>query len=335
MNLTVFPATRRRAALVSALALFAFALVLAPRAAAGAGPAAVQSHSIATSAAQVKRIKQYWTPRRMRQATPVDDTVSRGEVAHTASAATPRPASRATAIPPTLGRAPSPSNAKVPKANLISDPTVYPYRTQGKVFFRWKGGAYVCSATVVNTPSLRVIFSAGHCAVDEGTWSKNFAFVPGYHNGYRPYGTYVATKLYSINGWIDNENFSYDMSAAVLGGTKKVGAVVGSRGITFNAARQQSFVSFGYPAGFPFSGERLYNCPSPYRGQDNTTTNPRTQWITCNMTGGSSGGGWIIQGQYLNSVNSYGYNGLPNRMYGPYFGAAAQNLYNQVKNQAP
>jgi len=218
---------------------------------------------------------------------------------------------------------------------VINDPTTYPYRTQGKLFFRSGGGAYVCSATVVNTPTKRVIFSAGHCAVDGGVWSRNVAFVPGYHNGVRPYGTFVATKLYSINGWINNENFSYDISAAVLGGTQPVASVVGSRGIKWNLPRQQQFVSFGYPAESPFDGEKLWSCPSPFRGQDATTTDPRTQWITCNMTGGSSGGGWIVQGAYLNSVNSYGYVGVNNRMYGPYFGDAAQGLYNAVKNQAP
>jgi len=238
-------------------------------------------------------------------------------------------------VPPTLGRAASTnSEARTPFANPISNPTVYPYRTQGKLFFKSRGGSYVCSATVVNTPTQRVIFSAGHCAVDGGVWSRKVAFVPGYHNGHSPYGTFVATELRSINGWIQNENFSYDISAAVLGGTRKVAAVVGSRGIKFNLARQQNFVSFGYPAAPPFNGSTLYTCPSAYKGQDPTTSNPRTQWITCNMTAGSSGGGWIVQSHYLNSVNSYGYKSQPGRMYGPYFGTGAVNLYNAVKNLA-
>jgi hypothetical protein len=42
-----------------------------------------------------------------------------------------------------------------------------------------------------------------------------------------------------------------------------------------------------------------------------------------------------VQSQYLNSVNSYGYIGVNNKMYGPYFGDAVANLYNRVKNQAP
>jgi V8-like Glu-specific endopeptidase len=323
-------------------AAFALALALATLAAlwvsaAKANTAGVASHSTASSTAKIQRVKHFWTPRRMRHATPLSPTVSPREVARASRpSAIPSGRGQVGTVPPTPGPSDSGTAAGPSrKAQQIADPTKPPYRTQGKLFFRWKGGSYVCSATVVNTPSKRVIFSAGHCAVDGGVWSTNVAFVPGYHNGVRPYGTFVATKLYSVNAWINNENFSFDMSAAVLGGTRKVANVVGSRGIKWNLPRQQNFVSFGYPAGLPFNGETLWSCPSPYHGQDPTTSNPRTQWITCNMTGGSSGGGWIVQGAYLNSVNSYGYTTQPNRMYGPYFGGAARNLYNAVKYQAP
>jgi len=328
-----FSMTKVAAALALALACLAALWVSA----AAASSASVASHSTASSAAKIQRVKHFWTPRRMRDATPLSATPSPREVARASRAsAIPSGRSRVGTVPPTPGPSESGTAAgPSPKAQQIVDPTKYPYRTQGKLFFRWKGGTYVCSATVVNTPSKRVIFSAGHCAVDGGVWSTNVAFVPGYHNGVRPYGTFVATKLYSPNAWINDENFSYDMSAAVLGGTQRVANAVGSRGIRWNLARQQTFVSYGYPAGSPFDGEKLWSCPSPFRGLDWFSDSPRTQWITCSMTGGSSGGGWIIQNAYLNSVNSYGYDGEPNRMYGPYFGTAAANLYNTVKNQAP
>jgi V8-like Glu-specific endopeptidase len=299
-----------------------------------AGSQSVVSHKSAASAARVQSIRHYWTPRRMRSAIPLDVNTTQAEVSQASRVAAP-PVTHgpAVTIPPTTG--PSGSSATTRKAQQVPDPTIYPYRTQGKLFFNWKGGAYVCSATVVSTPTRRVIFTAGHCEHDGGAWSTNVAFVPGYHNGARPYGTFVATRLYSITGWINNENSSYDVSAAVLGGTRKVASVVGSRGIEWNLPRQQQFVSYGYPAANPFDGEKLWSCPSPFQGQDPYTSNPKTQWITCNMTGGSSGGGWIVQGAYLNSVNSYGYIGVNNRMYGPYFGDAVAGLYNRVKNQAP
>jgi hypothetical protein len=51
--------------------------------------------------------------------------------------------------------------------------------------------------------------------------------------------------------------------------------------------------------------------------------------IDCDMTGGSSGGGWIAGGSVV-SVNSYGYTTLPNVMFGPYQGSVAQSLYTQA-----
>ena len=45
------------------------------------------------------------------------------------------------------------------------------------------------------------------------------------------------------------------------------------------------------------------------------------------MTGGSSGGGWIV-GNNLYSENSYGYYNQPDVMFGPYLGNVAQSVYN-------
>ena len=49
--------------------------------------------------------------------------------------------------------------------------------------------------------------------------------------------------------------------------------------------------------------------------------------IGCDMTGGSSGGGWIVGGN-LYSVNSYGYSNQPDVMFGPYLDGVAQSVYN-------
>lgn len=49
------------------------------------------------------------------------------------------------------------------------------------------------------------------------------------------------------------------------------------------------------------------------------------------MTGGSSGGPWFTQG-LQNSVNSFGYSGVRNTMFGPYFGAAIQSAYQAAAN---
>ncbi len=54
--------------------------------------------------------------------------------------------------------------------------------------------------------------------------------------------------------------------------------------------------------------------------------------MVCDMTGGSSGGPWLLNassgyGAKLRSLNSYGYSGVKN-MYGPIFNAQTTATFN-------
>ena len=93
---------------------------------------------------------------------------------------------------------------------------------------------------------------------------------------------------------------------------------------------QQRYLSHGYPAASPFNGEREYICDSNLGHRDNSA-NPPTMAIGCDMTGGSSGGGWVVGNNVL-SVNSYGYSNERNVMYGPYQGSVAQQLYTSASS---
>ena len=108
---------------------------------------------------------------------------------------------------------------------------------------------------------------------------------------------------------------------------------MGGQGIAFNQPRPQEYVSGGYPADYPFDGKTLYVCDAPLGGNDRSAS-PPTIAIGCDMTGGSSGGGWIVNMKdglgTLVSVNSYGYFSQPDAMYGPYQGNAAERLYDQA-----
>ena len=82
----------------------------------------------------------------------------------------------------------------------------------------------------------------------------------------------------------------------------------------------------------------MYRCDSPAQGTDNDQNNPKPTRIDCDMTGGSSGGGWVIGGENVNSVVSYGYectipipplcnNPEEGKLFGPYFGDEIKKLY--------
>jgi V8-like Glu-specific endopeptidase len=283
------------------LAVLACALVVAPAAQA----AQVKTKAVAQDKAAVQR---YWTAERMRNAIPADKALNgAGEV--TSAAPVPRLAP-AQQIPPPYTSAPT--------------------RTNGKVFFSDGGSNYVCSGTAVLSGNKSTVWTAGHCVHDGASgFHTNWSFVPAYADGSAPYGEWTARNLLTTSGWANGGDFSYDNGAAVVNANgSALTDVVGGRNIAFNTARNQNYASHGYPAAPPFNGQRLWVCNSPLV-YDDTSANPPTMGIDCDMTGGSSGGGWIAGGSVV-SVNSYGYTTLPNVMFGPYQGSVAQSLYTQA-----
>jgi V8-like Glu-specific endopeptidase len=252
-------------------------------------------------------VVNYWTEKRMENAIPVEQVRQQGTS--------------------TLERAAAPAPAREYPGSY----TEYPASTHGKVFFTLNGSNYVCSGTALNSSNRSVVWTAGHCLNEgPGAFATNFAFVPAYRDGARPFGTWTARTLMTTSAWANQGDFSYDVGAAVMNttGSGALTDVVGGRGISFNYNRNQFYTSFGYPAAPPFNGERLWICESPLIGNDNSAS-PPTMAIDCDMTGGSSGGGWIV-GNNVYSVNSYGYLTQPGVMYGPYQDSVAQSLYNQA-----
>jgi hypothetical protein len=112
-------------------------------------------------------------------------------------------------------------------------------------------------------------------------------------------------------------------------GTQSLTDVTGSYPIGFNLGYGLRFDAYGYPAASPFNGQDLYKC-SGTSGRD-TLGGTMDHRLACNMTGGSSGGGWITSGK-LNSVNSFKYSIDKNSMYGPYFGNTVQTIYDSAQN---
>jgi hypothetical protein len=198
----------------------------------------------------------------------------------------------------------------------------------GKVFFSDGAVNFMCSGTALTSGNGSVVWTAGHCVNrGPGGFFTNWAFVPAYKDGARPYGTWTARTLLTTAAWQQSGDISYDVGAAVVNttGGRTLTATVGSRGVAFNQAAEQHYLSHGYPAAPPFTAGRMYICESDLATRDTLASAP-TMGIGCDMTGGSSGGGWVVGNDVL-SVNSYGYPTRPDVMYGPYQGAAAQQLY--------
>jgi V8-like Glu-specific endopeptidase len=298
----------------------ASAVFAAPSAAAPITAAPAVSHVGAQTAKAIADVTAFWTPERMRSATPMD-TITIGSP----SAIKRVPAGAPTAITPQAF--PSGGAAWTGGGAVV--------RTAGRVFFTYQGRTASCSGNAVVSSNRSTVMTAGHCVKLSGAFHTNWAFVPAYNNGAAPYGTWTARLTRATPQWVASEDINYDIGAAVVNtlNGQFLTDVVGSQGIAFNQARGQRMYAFGYPAAAPYDGTRLIYCSG-------TVFNAFLSngiGMTCNMTGGSSGGPWFLgfseaSGTGIqNSVNSYKINFFPNWIFGPYFGTDAQNLYNSAQ----
>jgi V8-like Glu-specific endopeptidase len=309
--------------------------------------------------------RTFWTAERMSSAKPVMPSIKK-------TAATRRLAARpdggtAVTIAPAAPRGTATSAAPAPTS--VVDPAihgrvyaypapftrfetfpaasyrVFPNKVVGKLFFsNAAGSTFVCSASVVNSENKDVVWTAGHCVSDgAGTFYRNFRFVPARRLGVNPFGIWTPRSVSTLTQWHGSGNLRQDVAALVMRNNARGASIanaVGALGIQFNATRVRSWNAMGYPAAAPFAGERQYQNIASYAASDTPTDGPGpdTIGIGNDLTGGSSGGPWVVgyskAGGWVNSVNSYKYvsPAMPLEMYGPYFGNEALALYNAVRS---
>lgn len=355
---------RTSAALISALALAAATLAATGSAASASPvrPAAPAAASIGTTApvtndawaagrraygtkaTAADAVRSYWTPERMRSAKPIADSpqylAALRQFQQDGSPSTPDTSAGRQAFNPATGQIKAPPSGFGTQAHNPNYPVGHPTaRTSGKVFFSQGGGNFVCSATVINSEGQDTVWSAGHCIHSGrgGVWSSNWQFVPNYDDDLanpRPYGTWVASNLWTRTAWVNNSDFSQDFGVAIMNtlNGNHIVSYLGGQGLIVNAGTNVWINAFGYPAESPFDGGNLWQCwggSSVFSGQ--------TIKIPCNMTRGSSGGGWFYNWDgnwgWLNGVNSRIDRIVnPTIMISPYFDNDALDLYNATRN---
>ncbi|MDH6544608.1 trypsin-like serine peptidase [Streptomyces lavendulae] len=302
--------------LLAAGALLAGALTAASPSAAAESPASFRPSQTAG----------FWTAERMRRATPLDVTATPGGARTTPAA--PGPSLR---VAPTAA-----SPTSFPQAGGAWTGGGAIVRTSGRVFFTMGDRTASCSGDSITSANGSTVITAGHCVKYQGAWHTNWVFVPAYDNGNAPYGQWPATKTLATDQWAASEDMNMDVGLAVVAplNGRRLSEVVGAQGILFNGGYTKKMYSFGFPAAAPYDGTRLVYC-SGTTGKDFLLTKDHS--LGCNMTGGSSGGPWLQDFDEATglgtqvSVNSFGYNFLPNRMFGPYFGNEAKAAYDKAQ----
>lgn len=288
--------TRIGLALILCGALAAVALAGAP-----AASAAARLHPAAPAArGEVARVERYWTPARMRGAAPLDAPRGPGATA-------------------TASFAP------------VAEPTVPPYAVNGLIFLRQGRDLGYCSGTAIDSPTRRLVLTAGHCVnsgpqlLSRPVWSRYMEFVPAYGNGVAPFGAFVARRntVYALPHWVRTGNPNYDVGALLTApnaeGVNVADAVGGGVKIALDLPRPQQFQTFGYPE----PSRWMQGCESPYVGDDSRTygiPGPPTQAIRCHWAPGASGGAWLTEeGTTIDGLTSYGRPHDRLHTFGPYF----------------
>jgi hypothetical protein len=107
---------------------------------------------------------------------------------------------------------------------------------------------------------------------------------------------------------------------------RNVEDVVGAFGISLFGDPDRSWRAYGYPAEAPFDGERLFTCDSRTSAFD-LGFDPPAIGIDCDMTGGASGGPWLLQGTNLvGSNSSFIVEEIPDTLFGPQLRQGAAQL---------
>lgn len=272
---------------------------------------------------------------------------------------------------PTSSQAPQtePYGAPIPytRWSLIGRYNKYPNSTVAKMFFTQDpdgvGGSgplnYVCSASSMGPDE---VWTAGHCASNNAGLSQpgvvadgfsyNIFVCPSYDNApLAGVGCWAGDQIAYLTAYKSGGGGNVDMAAI---GTADTGDTVGSQigvntgwlGFLVNAPRNQHWLAMGYPAASPFAGGKLIVAAGSYGYDDNWTPDSvPSVTMGSNLTGGSSGGPWIVNygipGQVagppsnvqnmINGHNDWKYNGFPNETMSPYFDCRAMALYNAIR----
>ena len=288
---------------------------------------------------QHDRVVAYWTAERIKTAKPRELVL--GRPARPAPETKPvKPGTGGGGLGTTTGSAWPDGKGKI-------------YRATGRVLFTLPAGNYICSASVATDTrsDISVVLTAGHCAFDQAshTFATNWMFIPEfdtrdtYDCSVAVYGCWTADRLVVHSGFADQTGFTqtatqYDWAFAVVdadgSATSQLDQTVGSFPIEFRSYSSGSVAAFGYPAGGKYSGNNdLIYC------NNSLGTDPynlgRTYRLSCDMTGGSSGGPWLTgfdatgNTGTLSSLNSYTYSGIT-AMHGPKFNGFTAATWNEA-----
>jgi len=110
-------------------------------------------------------------------------------------------------------------------------------------------GGHFCTASVVSSPAGDLAVTAAHCVTGRTTPT---VFVPDYHDGEAPYGTWLVTHVYTDAGWTaaqdPNDDVAFLQLAPAPDGAS-VQSLTGADQLRTGASQRNLVTVIGYPDG--------------------------------------------------------------------------------------
>ncbi|MEY9872873.1 V8-like Glu-specific endopeptidase [Streptacidiphilus sp. MAP12-33] len=112
---------------------------------------------------------------------------------------------------------------------------------------------HFCSGAVVDSPTRDIVVTAAHCVMAPGTGRARggLTFVPGYHDGARPYGTWSVATVVADSDWTVQGSEDSDVAFLILrpnASGRRIQDVAGAESLAFNPAPGSAAVAVGYPS---------------------------------------------------------------------------------------
>jgi hypothetical protein len=220
-----------------------------------------------------------------------------------------------------------------------------PYRVAGKLYMAFGGTTYnyVCSASMIGRS---LLITAAHCVHDYGQksagWAKKVKFVPAKNDSSEPYGSFESTQFLIPSVYFNGTDTcdpnavgvvcNNDIALVALNNNsfgQQAGDLTGYYGYGWNnfgfatptTAFQAVFgnkllaaiTQLGYPASHDSGLKMQLN--TSYGGYA-VNGNLKNTWLGSAMTGGSSGGPWLVNLGIDASGASYGSSNTRNAVVG-------------------
>lgn len=191
----------------------------------------------------------------------------------------------------------------------------YPWRTICAVWSYFSDGHFQAGSGALIGPSdchgFHVL-TAGHCIYNHshGGFPYKTVIIPGYENGYEPYGRAKVTKWRTYSGWINDQDTNYDLAVCTL--DRNIGDHTGRMGLKTDDKDSWIYEALANTAGYPQkvrdewpAGYYLYS------DADNGLYGTECKhYYLMDVSEGQSGGPvWIYiedEGRYIISVHTTG-----------------------------